>query len=113
MCTASTGDTLYATSTWRSEPWPGGRKKGADAAVGRSPRSGSAWSGPRRRPRTSLTLDRIAAAAVEVADEEGVAAVTMRRLATKLGVAPMAAYRHVSGKDDLWALMVDRVAAEI
>ncbi|GGV78295.1 hypothetical protein GCM10010228_46420 [Streptomyces massasporeus] len=32
----------------------------------------------------------------------------MRRLATKLGVAPMAAYRHVNGKDDLWALMIDR-----
>ncbi|WP_327353851.1 TetR/AcrR family transcriptional regulator [Streptomyces sp. NBC_01304] len=64
-------------------------------------------------PRTSLTLDRIAAAAVELADEEGAGAVTMRRLATKLGVAPMAAYRHVTGKDDLWALMIDRVSAEL
>nr|WP_237500066.1 TetR/AcrR family transcriptional regulator [Streptomyces sp. SID8379] len=63
--------------------------------------------------RASLTLDRIAATAVELADEEGGAAVTMRRLATKLGVAPMAAYRHVSGKEDLWALMFDRVSAEL
>ncbi|MEU6848253.1 TetR/AcrR family transcriptional regulator [Streptomyces sp. NPDC046716] len=61
--------------------------------------------------RASLTLEQIAAAAVELADEEGAAAVTMRRLATRLGVAPMAAYRHVSGKDDLWALMFDRVSA--
>jgi AcrR family transcriptional regulator len=66
---------------------------------------------PAQAPRTSLTLDRIAAAAVELADEEGAGAVTMRRLATRLGVAPMAAYRHVSGKDDLWALMIDRVSA--
>ncbi|MCX4829541.1 TetR/AcrR family transcriptional regulator [Streptomyces sp. NBC_01016] len=63
--------------------------------------------------RASLTLDRIAAAAVELADEEGGDAVTMRRLATRLGVAPMAAYRHVSGKEDLWALMFDRVSGEL
>ncbi|MFF6951630.1 TetR/AcrR family transcriptional regulator [Streptomyces iakyrus] len=68
---------------------------------------------PAPAPRTSLTLERIAAAAVEIADEEGGAAVTMRRLATKLGVAPMAAYRHVNGKDDLWALMIDRVSREL
>ncbi|MEU6391501.1 TetR/AcrR family transcriptional regulator [Streptomyces sp. NPDC046939] len=68
---------------------------------------------PAPTQRASLTLDRIAEAAVALADEEGAAAVTMRRLATKLGVAPMAAYRHVSGKDDLWALMFDRVAAEL
>ncbi|MFJ4277924.1 TetR/AcrR family transcriptional regulator [Streptomyces massasporeus] len=68
---------------------------------------------PTPLPRASLTLERIAAAAVEIADEEGGAAVTMRRLATKLGVAPMAAYRHVNGKDDLWALMIDRVSREL
>ncbi|MEU6176797.1 TetR/AcrR family transcriptional regulator [Streptomyces coeruleorubidus] len=68
---------------------------------------------PAPAPRTSLTLERIAAAAVEIADEEGGAAVTMRRLAAKLGVAPMAAYRHVDGKDDLWALMIDRVSREL
>ncbi|MCX3059377.1 TetR/AcrR family transcriptional regulator [Streptomyces beihaiensis] len=68
---------------------------------------------PAHTQRAALTLDRIAAAAVELADEEGAGAVTMRRLATKLGVAPMAAYRHVSGKDDLWALMIDRVSADL
>ncbi|WP_394431092.1 TetR/AcrR family transcriptional regulator [Streptomyces sp. SGAir0957] len=68
---------------------------------------------PAPTQRASLTLDRIAEAAVQLADEEGATAVTMRRLATKLGVAPMAAYRHVSGKDDLWALMFDRVSAQL
>ncbi|MEV3987112.1 TetR/AcrR family transcriptional regulator C-terminal domain-containing protein [Nonomuraea sp. NPDC049758] len=37
----------------------------------------------------------------------------MRRLATHLGVAPMAPYRHVSGKDDLLELMVDHVYADL
>ncbi|MFJ2767542.1 TetR/AcrR family transcriptional regulator [Streptomyces sp. NPDC087300] len=67
---------------------------------------------PAATQRAALTPQKIAAVAVKVADAEGFAAVTMRRLATELGVAPMAAYRHVSGKDDLWALMVDRVTAE-
>ncbi|WP_329116803.1 TetR/AcrR family transcriptional regulator [Streptomyces sp. NBC_01353] len=68
---------------------------------------------PQAAPRASLTPQRIAEVAVDLADREGFAAVTMRRIATELGVAPMAAYRHVSGKDDLWALMVDRVSAEM
>ncbi|MET8683879.1 TetR/AcrR family transcriptional regulator [Streptomyces sp. NPDC004732] len=68
---------------------------------------------PASAPRTALTPQRIAAVAVRVADAEGIAAVTMRRLATELGVAPMAAYRHVSGKDDLLALMVDTVSVEL
>ncbi|MEU9198648.1 TetR/AcrR family transcriptional regulator [Streptomyces sp. NPDC048332] len=68
---------------------------------------------PATAPRASLTLERIGAVAVRIADAEGFAAVTMRRLATELGVAPMAAYRHVSGKDDLWALMAERVTTEM
>ncbi|MGW6203303.1 TetR/AcrR family transcriptional regulator [Streptomyces sp. NPDC055089] len=68
---------------------------------------------PATAPRASLTLERIGAVAVQIADAEGFAAVTMRRLATELGVAPMAAYRHVSGKDDLWALMAERVTTEM
>ena len=68
---------------------------------------------PAGAPRASLNPQRIAAVAVELADREGFAAVTMRRIATELGVAPMAAYRHVSGKEDLWALMVDQVSAEL
>ncbi|MFJ8312698.1 MULTISPECIES: TetR/AcrR family transcriptional regulator [unclassified Streptomyces] len=73
------------------------------------------WERLERPPaaaRTALSHRRIAEVAVAVADAEGFAAVTMRRLATELGVAPMAAYRYVSGKDDLWALMVDQVSAE-
>ncbi|MEU3984549.1 TetR/AcrR family transcriptional regulator [Streptomyces sp. NPDC026672] len=68
---------------------------------------------PAPAPRTTLTPLRIAAAAVGIADAEGLDAVTMRRLATELGVAPMAAYRYVTGKDELLELMVDFVYAEL
>ncbi|MEU5129374.1 TetR/AcrR family transcriptional regulator [Streptomyces mobaraensis] len=67
---------------------------------------------PAPRP-AALTPRRIAAAAVAIADAEGLEAVTMRRLAADLGVAPMAAYRYVSGKDELIALMVDFVHGEL
>ncbi|MDX3232128.1 TetR/AcrR family transcriptional regulator [Streptomyces sp. ME19-01-6] len=68
---------------------------------------------PAPAPRSTLTPQRIAQAAVAIADAEGIDAVTMRRLATDLGVAPMAAYRYVSGKDELLELMVDHVYAEM
>lgn len=87
------------------------KEAGGDESVLVEPSLWERLERPAATRRASLTLDRIAAAAVELADEEGAEAVTMRRLATKLGVAPMAAYRHVSGKDDLWALMFDRVSA--
>ncbi|MYT74285.1 MULTISPECIES: TetR/AcrR family transcriptional regulator [unclassified Streptomyces] len=68
---------------------------------------------PAPTPRTVLAPLRIARTAVAVADAEGLDAVTMRRLATELGVAPMAAYRYVTGKDELLELMVDFVYAEL
>ncbi|UNO44071.1 TetR/AcrR family transcriptional regulator C-terminal domain-containing protein [Streptomyces sp. MST-110588] len=68
---------------------------------------------PGPAPRTALTPQRIAEAAVAIADVEGIDAVTMRRLASELGVAPMAAYRYVSGKDDILELMIDTVYAEL
>ncbi|MEU1664127.1 TetR/AcrR family transcriptional regulator [Streptomyces sparsogenes] len=68
---------------------------------------------PAPAPRSTLTPQRIARAAVAIADAEGIDAVTMRRLATDLGVAPMAAYRYVSGKDELLELMVDHVYGEM
>ncbi|MEU7838429.1 MULTISPECIES: TetR/AcrR family transcriptional regulator C-terminal domain-containing protein [unclassified Nonomuraea] len=66
---------------------------------------------PAPAQRQTLSPQRIAMTAVEIADAEGLEAITMRRLATELGVAPMAPYRHVSGKDDLLQLMVDHVYA--
>ncbi|WP_399881713.1 TetR/AcrR family transcriptional regulator C-terminal domain-containing protein [Streptomyces sp. BBFR51] len=61
---------------------------------------------------TALTLGRIVRAAVTVADTEGLAAVSMRRVAAELGVATMSLYRHVADKDDLLTRMMDTVIAE-
>ncbi|QEU92219.1 TetR/AcrR family transcriptional regulator [Streptomyces kanamyceticus] len=68
---------------------------------------------PAATQRTALTLRKIAAVAVRIADAEGFPAVTMRRLATELGVAPMAAYRHVADKNELAVLMVEQVTGEL
>lgn len=63
--------------------------------------------------RAGLTRGRIVRHALEVADAEGLAAVSFRRLATDLGVTPMALYRHVEDRDDLLAAMADLVVEEI
>ncbi|MFF4415620.1 TetR/AcrR family transcriptional regulator C-terminal domain-containing protein [Streptosporangium sp. NPDC001559] len=68
---------------------------------------------PSPAPRQTLSPRRIATTAVAVADAEGLEAITMRRLATELGVAPMAPYRYVSSKDDLLELMVDHVYTDL
>lgn len=65
---------------------------------------------PRRGPKPGLTLDGIVAAAIELADTDGLAAVSMSRLAEKLGFTTMSLYRYVSGKDELLMLMVDAAA---
>ncbi|MGY1845148.1 TetR/AcrR family transcriptional regulator [Modestobacter sp. SYSU DS0875] len=62
--------------------------------------------------RTPLSTDRVLRAAVDLADAEGVEAVSMRRLAQDLGVVPMALYKHVAGKDQLLDGMVDVVVGE-
>ena len=66
---------------------------------------------PRRGPRPSLSLDRIVEAAVEIADGEGLPAVSMARVAERIGTTPMSLYRHVTNKDELLQLMIDAVAA--
>ena len=60
-----------------------------------------------------LDRSRIVAAAIELADDEGVGAFSMRQLAARLGCGAMSLYNHVADKDELCALMVDAVAAEI
>ncbi|GII97435.1 TetR/AcrR family transcriptional regulator [Sinosporangium siamense] len=62
---------------------------------------------PKRGPRQGLTVDAVVETATRVADAEGFDAVTMRRLAQDLGVAPMTLYTYVPGKAELLDLMVD------
>jgi len=63
---------------------------------------------PTREP---LTRDRIFAAALEIIDREGLAALSMRRLGAALGVEAMAIYHHVPNKDALLAGVVDLLLA--
>jgi AcrR family transcriptional regulator len=65
---------------------------------------------PTRGPKPALSIDRIAQAAIEVADADGLAAVSMQRIAAELGFTKMAMYRYVPGKAELIALMVDTAA---
>lgn len=58
---------------------------------------------------TGLTSDRIVAAAIAIADAEGLEAVSMRRVASEVGVATMALYRHVKDKERLLLEMMNTV----
>ena len=70
----------------------------------------AAFSTERRAP---LTRERVLRAAVELADRDGIAALSMRKLGQELGVEAMALYRHVRNKDDLLDGLVETVVGEI
>lgn len=65
-----------------------------------------------RGPKQGLTITAIVRAAIDLADAEGLAALSMRKVAEKLGVGAMTLYTYVPGKDELIALMIDAVQAE-
>jgi AcrR family transcriptional regulator len=63
--------------------------------------------GGRRGPKPSLRREAIVAAAIGIADAEGLAAVSMARVAEQVGASTMALYRYVANKDELLLLMSD------
>lgn len=63
--------------------------------------------------RERLNRERVLTAAIELADEQGVDALSMRRLADRLGVVPMALYKHVANKDELLDGLVEHLIAQI
>ncbi len=65
------------------------------------------------RSRTALTRDRVLDEALTAADRDGVAALSMRKLAERLGVEAMSLYHHVANKEAILDGLVDRVFAEI
>lgn len=67
---------------------------------------------PHRGPKRELSTERIVEAAIEIADADGLEAVSMGKVAAAVGVAPMSLYRYVTGKDDLLLLMFD-AASEV
>lgn len=66
-----------------------------------------------RANKRGLSRDRIAAAAVELVDAEGLDALSMRVLGRALGVQAMSLYRYVSNKDDLFDAMQEAIVAEM
>ena len=63
-----------------------------------------AWgiaASPQRGPKREMSVERIVEAAVEIADAEGLGAVSMAAVAARLGYTPMSLYRYVTAKDDL------------
>src|SRR5919108_3871291 len=67
---------------------------------------------PRGRPPT-IDREAVLDTAVRLLDAEGVDALTMRRLASELGVSAMAPYPHVGSKDELLMVLIDRLAARL
>ena len=65
------------------------------------------------RKRVPLSRDRVLRAAMELADEGGIGALTMQQIGRRLGVEAMSLYRHVRNKDDILDGIVDLVFAEI
>lgn len=62
---------------------------------------------PTRGPKRGLSLEQVVAAGVKVASADGIAALSMSRVAGELGTSAMSLYRYVASKDELLALMVD------
>jgi AcrR family transcriptional regulator len=75
------------------------------------------WRTPGARtgpgPKPGLSVDAIVAAAIAVADADGLAGMSMRAVAERLGVTAMALYTYVPGKDELVDLMYDGAHAEL
>jgi AcrR family transcriptional regulator len=67
---------------------------------------------PTRGPKPALSVERIVGAAIEVADKDGLAALSMRRVADRLGIGTMSLYTYVPGKAELLDVMLDAVLGE-
>ena len=67
----------------------------------------------RGRPGRGLSLDRIVTATLELVDEEGIGAATMRAVSARLGVRSMSLYRYVDDRDELFDVVVERIVNEL
>ena len=69
--------------------------------------------GRRSRPGRGLSLDRIVTTTLELVDEEGIGAATMRAVSSRLGVRSMSLYRYVQDRDELFDAVVERIVNEL
>jgi AcrR family transcriptional regulator len=100
----------------RAKAPPNKRAQAASGAPATDGEARSLWfdpptDDPDRRPR--LTRQRVVAEALAVIAQDGVQALTMRRLAARLGVVPGALYHHLRNKEQLHDLLLDSVLAEV
>ncbi|MGV3464216.1 MAG: TetR/AcrR family transcriptional regulator [Heyndrickxia sp.] len=65
---------------------------------------------PQRGPKRELSIKQIVQAAIEIADKEGLSALSMSKVASSLGFTAMSLYRYIPSKDDLLLLMQDEVS---
>ncbi len=73
-----------------------------------------AQGGHRRRSRPGgLSLDRIVTTTLELVDEQGIGAATMRAVSSRLGVRSMSLYRYVQDRDELFDAVVERIVNEL
>ena len=74
------------------------------------------WAPPQqasvRGPKPRISLPDVVAAGVAISDAEGLAALSMRKVASRLGVGPMSLYTYVPGRSELVELMIDHVYGE-
>jgi AcrR family transcriptional regulator len=75
-------------------------------------RAGTGY-GRRSRPGRGLSLDRIVTATLELVDEQGIGAASMRAVASRLGVRSMSLYRYVRDRDELFDAVVERIVNEL
>ncbi|MFF8833572.1 TetR/AcrR family transcriptional regulator [Streptomyces sp. NPDC015131] len=73
----------------------------------------SVWTRPQRPQREHLTREQIVTATIELLDAEGVEALSMRKLGTRLEAGATSLYRHVANRDELIQLAVDDVFGEL
>ncbi|WP_330179158.1 TetR/AcrR family transcriptional regulator [Nocardia sp. NBC_01503] len=73
----------------------------------------SVWTRPRQRARPALNRERIVAEAIALLDAEGIAALSMRTLGTRLNAGATSMYRHVASREELIELAVDEVYGDI
>lgn len=68
---------------------------------------------PKRGPKPRFSVPQITQAAIDLADAEGLAALSMRRVAERLGITAMSLYTYIPGKAELLDLMIDTVCGRI
>ena len=69
--------------------------------------------GRRSRPGRGLSVDRIVGATLELVDEQGIGAASMRAVSARLGVRSMSLYRYVQDRDELFDAVVERIVNEL